>query len=234
MTIFSYLKSNAAIWDETHNKLGWGIKAEKQAQMFYSTLIVAFVVCSMLGCMVIQIVTGTDELTFPHDFSVFYVKFPCAIALHFCLYPEVAKGMELMKFANNHPELFVPGGSEISYFIACIQVFCSVLAEVINITLLTNQHTVDHCIIHFVALEVIMEVSSLYYESLMHNKLTQILHHPPKISNHNRDLKFAERSVFHKFARIFFKAFRALYVGVIFYFVPFTVIYSQWMLKVSH
>lgn len=31
MTIFSYLKSNAALWDDHHDQLGWGIKAEKQA-----------------------------------------------------------------------------------------------------------------------------------------------------------------------------------------------------------
>jgi len=106
--------------------------------MLYSTLIVAFVVCSMLGCMVYQILTDKAPRSFPHDFSIFYVKFPCAVALHFCLYPEVAKGMELMKFTNNHPKLFVDGGSEISFFIAFIQVFTALCAEGINITLLTN------------------------------------------------------------------------------------------------
>lgn len=88
--------------------------------MLYSTLIVAFVVCSMLGCMAYQMIFSEEPRTFPHDFSVFYVKFPCAVALHFVLYPEVAKGMEMMKFANNHPDLFVPSGSEISYFVALI------------------------------------------------------------------------------------------------------------------
>jgi hypothetical protein len=188
----------------------------------------------MLGCMVYQIMTDINELSFPHDFSVFYVKFPCAIALHFCLYPEVAKGMELMKFCNNHPELFVAGGSEISFFIAFIQVFTAILAEAINITLLTNQHTVDHCIIHFVALEVIMEVSSLYYESLLHNKLTAILHHPPHIVNFHRNMKWEDRPCFHKFARVFFKCVRAIYVGVIYYYVPFIVIITQWFLKINH
>lgn len=107
--------------------------------MLYSTLIVAFVVCSMLGCMVYQILNEPEgSRFFPDDFSIFFVKFPCAIALHFCLYPEVARGMELMKFANNHPELFVDGGSEISFGIAFIQVFTALLAEVINITLLTS------------------------------------------------------------------------------------------------
>ena len=56
MTVFSYLKSNAAVWNEGHGghpgHLGWGVKPEKQAQMLYSTLIITFVVCSMLGCMV--------------------------------------------------------------------------------------------------------------------------------------------------------------------------------------
>lgn len=34
---------------------------------------------------------------------------------------------------------------------------------------------------HFVALEIIMEVSNLYFESLMNNKLKVIMHHPPKL-----------------------------------------------------
>lgn len=29
MTIFSYMKCNAEVWNEEDNKLGWGIKAEK-------------------------------------------------------------------------------------------------------------------------------------------------------------------------------------------------------------
>lgn len=37
---------------------------------------------------------------FSHSFAVFYLKFPCAIALHLMLYPEVAKGLNIMKFCN--------------------------------------------------------------------------------------------------------------------------------------
>jgi len=54
--------------------------------------------------MLYQITNEDAPNSFPHDFSVFYVKFPCAIALQFCLYPEVAKGMEMMKFANNEAD----------------------------------------------------------------------------------------------------------------------------------
>ena len=49
--------------------------------------------------------------------AVLIVKLPCAIALHLSLYPEVRKGMVIMKFANNQPEQFMDSGSEISFVI---------------------------------------------------------------------------------------------------------------------
>ena len=42
-----------------------------------------------------------EEKEMTKDFKVFWVKLPCAVALHFVLYPEVGKGMNMMKFANN-------------------------------------------------------------------------------------------------------------------------------------
>ena len=47
------------------------------------------------------------EIAVVDKFSVFIVKIPCALTLHFVLYPEIIKGMNLMKFANNEIHLFV-------------------------------------------------------------------------------------------------------------------------------
>ena len=60
-------------------------------------------------------------------FVVFYVKVPCALTLHFVLFPEIIKGMNLMKFANNESHLFVPHGSEISYCIGFMQMFTGMI-----------------------------------------------------------------------------------------------------------
>jgi len=54
----------------------------------------------MLGCIIYEKVTSNDAFDFPTSYSVFLVKVPCAIALHITLYPEVAHGMEIMKFAH--------------------------------------------------------------------------------------------------------------------------------------
>ena len=132
----------------------------------------------MLGCMLWELISlPASKHTFPPNFTVFWVKLPCSVALHFVLYPEVAKGMNMMKFANNQCHLFVPNGAVISYFLGFIQASTALLTEGINVYLLTYQHSVEHCIIHFVALEVIMEVSNLYYEALLGNKLKSVLHH---------------------------------------------------------
>ena len=95
--------------------------------------------------------------------------------------------------------------------------------------MLAYQHTVQHCIIHFVALEVIMEISNMYFESLKGNKLKEIMHHAPKCVKSGKDIKFSERTLFHKGARILYKVLRSFYVSVIFYFVPFSVMYLQWI-----
>jgi ACR3 family arsenite efflux pump ArsB len=65
---------------------------------------VHFVVIVML-CSMLYAITINEESEYTpnisHNFAVWLVKFPCAVALHFMLYPEVANGMAVMKFSNN-------------------------------------------------------------------------------------------------------------------------------------
>lgn len=165
MTALCFLKTN------TDKYL---IHPSKQAQMFYSCLIVYGIINSFLVAMLWAIATDEHHEYTPniaHAFAVWFVKFPCTLALHFVLCPEVTNGMNLMKFANNQPHQFVPYGSEVTYILGLCQVCSALLCEGICIYMLSYQHTVSHCIIHFVALEVIMEVSNLYFESLKQNPL---------------------------------------------------------------
>jgi hypothetical protein len=71
-----------------------------------------------------------------------------------------------MKFANDHSYLFVDCGSEISFIIGFNQCFLSIFCECINIWILSTQRTVSNCIINFVALKVVMELSKIFQESL--------------------------------------------------------------------
>jgi hypothetical protein len=168
---------------------------------------------------------GEFEKLYAGSMWVLYVKLPCAYALHLYLYPEVQKGMEIMKFANNQPQMFVSCGSEISFTLGLIQVFLALYTEVINIYRLSYQHTVEHCIIHFVALEVIMELNKLYFESLKDHNLKKVMHTHVLIERKGKHITFMSRSFFHKWARVTYKLLRSIYISFVFYFVPFYIIF---------
>jgi hypothetical protein len=95
MTVLSYLKTNTE---------KFMITPTKQSQLFYSCLIVHMIVDCLLFAMCYAIYTNEYENYTPnlaHTFAVWFVKFPCTLALHFVLCPEVIAGMNIMKFANN-------------------------------------------------------------------------------------------------------------------------------------
>lgn len=138
-------------------------------------------------------------------------------------------------------------GSQIAFVLGLIQVLMALFCECINISLLTYQHTTDHCIIHFVALEVIMDVSNFYAEAMMENKLKEFVAEADKphrdmiedpVTGEKRykkgsEQKFGDRSCFHKLARIVYKLTRCFYVGVVFYFVPFSTLFMQFGFSLS-
>lgn len=99
----------------------------------------------------------------------------------------------------------------------------SIYAQFINIFLLVHQNNVEMCIIHFVALEVILEFMSLYLESLKDHQLMEIMEEHPRIKIRGKDIK--NRTPFHTVARAFYKLIRALYVSIFFYFIPYGVFY---------
>ena len=103
-----------------------------------------------------------------------YVKFACAYGVHLYLYPEVQKAMMIMKYSNNHPELFVENGSEISYSIGFLQFCLSVYTEFLNVYNLSYQKTVEACMLHLIAFKIITDLSKIYYSSINEHKIKEL------------------------------------------------------------
>lgn len=176
MACFCFLKKNV---DE------FLIGPDKRAQLYHSALAIQANVVAMILCVFYAIYTNEGNRynpMFAHNFPLFYVKIACVMALHFVIYPEVSKGLNIMKLANQHPDMFVENGSNVSYILGFIQVLTAMVTEGVNLYMLAFQHTIQHCIIHFVAFEVIIELSNMYYESLMNNILKEVVEHPPKLA----------------------------------------------------
>jgi len=83
-------------------------------------MVVTIIIVSMLGCMLQEISSEAGDGEFSPTFKVFMVKLPCATALHFVLFPEISKGMNLMKFANNESKQFIKKGANYAYLLGLI------------------------------------------------------------------------------------------------------------------
>jgi len=81
---------------------------------------------------------GEYGLKFKPELMLYVIKLPCAIALHLVLYPQIDQGLRLMKFANNSPDSFVTHGSYIAFLLGFIGMLTAVVAETVNIYLLSN------------------------------------------------------------------------------------------------
>ena len=153
------------------------------------------------------------------------VKVICSAALHLMLYPEIAQSMQIMKYITNHPENFQH--QYIVFSIALTAHLINILAEILNIYMLIYQYKVDYCIIHFVALEIIVEIPGIYMSSLIDDKLKDRMFssHNLAIENKGSEINFWGREFMNKVQRCIYRVNRALYVSAIFYFCPFFVLY---------
>jgi len=134
--------------------------------------------------------------------------------------------MDWLKFINNHQNDF--DKPAIPFFIAYCTLMINLTTELLNIFMLLYQHTIEHAIIHFVALEVIIEIPHFYSSALIDDKLKDKVfsktHHLHK-HNKGKDINFwKDRSLFNKWGRLSYIVFRVIYVVLIFYLQPFFVV----------
>ena len=157
------------------------------------------------------------------DFQVMLIKFPCAIAIAFELHPKVKDSMDIMKFANNQPQLFTKIGSRISFFLGITNVSVLTLLFVMNLIKLAEFDTVESCVANYITFKMAIELPSMFYSALADKAIKKVFEFPVERVNRGRDIQFMKRTCFHKIARVLYKVFRSLYVAIMFYMSPFFV-----------
>ena len=78
--------------------------------------------------------------------------------------------MTVMKYTIDHLGEFTK--HHVAKFNTLVANSINSLAELMNIYMLLYQYKVDYCIIHFVALEIIVEIPGIFMSSLIDDKLT--------------------------------------------------------------
>ena len=104
--------------------------------------------------------------------NIVFARFMCGIVLHVSLSGELKTGMNLMKYAVNHPWKFDRVG--VAYLCGLMQATNVIIVEGVNfVALLTNFKIID-VIMNFMALVVIAEFDEYFFNALKNHPLVDI------------------------------------------------------------
>jgi len=197
------------------------ITKSKQGDYLIAYFFVAMIQLGFIVCMFVAIVNSHEnyKIHATEFYTLVLAKFFACCALHLMLYPEVARSMMYMKYVSNHTDNFTH--PNVAFLVATSAQSINVLAEAINLYMLLYQHSVEHTIIHFVALEIIVEIPHFYANALISDQLkVELFKENQHLHVHNKgsQIQWKDRSCYNKAGRIAYRFHRALYVSVIFYF----------------
>ena len=97
-------------------------------------------------------------------------------------------------------------------------------AAIVNLLTIGTKKEVAECIVHFITVEVIMEIPKFYFESMKEPELQKLMHHSLHVVKKGKDIKFMERPFSNKIQRIVYIFLRAIYTSLFFYFFPYLLI----------
>ena len=105
---------------------------------------------------------------FPASIDITVVRFLCAVFLHITLNGENKQGLDMMKFANNHPWLFRNWSQ--AYLIGFMQYIVVMVVEIVNLVILTTNNSVMEIIMNFLALVILAEFDE-YFLTTVENEV---------------------------------------------------------------
>ena len=133
-----------------------------------------------------------------------------------------------MKYVNNHPNRF--DFKNTAYMLGFVQSTFSIIFFVFNSIILFTRANVYFTMISYVTVSIIVDMASFYYQVLSDdrgNALKEVFleEHAPRVKNYNKENPFYKRpGCSNKCLRVLFKTSRLVFVGLIYYFVPFAYI----------
>ena len=198
---------------------------QEQGNQYVSNCLFIFFLQVILSILVgLQIFSKDFEFTMG-DYSVFISRFICALMLHMRLEIEVRQSLNMIRYLINHSAQFT--STMVPFLVAHMQLFASLLTEIINICLICGQKTIMDSIINFIALGAISEIDNYYAVSLNHLPIKKAAEEPYPFMKRLYYLRLSKMSCQQILLRSIYKFYRVVYVSLYFYFTPYiTTVFS--------
>ena len=155
-----------------------------------------------LAWLIIKTVVLDEEhfVIYTPNIEVYICRFVTALLLHMELIEDVKQGINMMHFLNTHPDNFT--GAFYPFVISLLQTFGGLIAEALNLFMLSTRSSVADCITFYVAFRVLSSVDNIYAESLSDFVLKEAIEEPLIYEREDKKTPFMQRSCLHKVIRI--------------------------------
>ena len=118
----------------------------------------------------VEAIFGADDIS-PIETSlspgVAMPKFVCGILMHYSLTDSIERGVEMMKFALNHPWKFKDPHT--AFYCGFTYSILNYVVEVFNFMLLSTSTNVLGCFWNFLGVNVIRNLGSFIYNPIRHS-----------------------------------------------------------------
>mmetsp|Transcript_21678 Transcript_21678/g.29053 ORF Transcript_21678/g.29053 Transcript_21678/m.29053 type:complete len:251 (-) Transcript_21678:53-805(-) len=122
----------------------------------------------MFGCQVFLIAVVAKEVLDDSTFwdpdiniGMVFARFVCGIVLHMILSPELEHGLNLMKYAVNHPWKFI--NYHHAFLAGFLQVLMVMAVEFVNFLAVLDQSSFSDIVMNFTALVIISEFDDYFF-----------------------------------------------------------------------
>ena len=202
----------------------------------------------MTNCNYSQIIIANVNI------FIMFARFICATILHLSCVDEVHAGLEMMKYAVNHPYKFnVPS---VAWMSGLLQYMSCLTVEMANIGVICAANDTIDIVFNFIALAIIAEFDNYVYGSMKNESFKEltnrkfckkvlVIHHTTSkkcreyeksdVKDENGEFRplgilFKHRELRNKIMFVCYKIFRCFYVSCFYYFMPFSVVVMSTLL----
>jgi len=209
------------------------LNPDQRARHFYAALW-----CFLFQIVILSLVFY-ETVIFPTDYelkvyslTVYVAQFMAGLLVHLDLVMHVKEAITKIKYINNNPEEFISIGVPL---LTCgFQLVASLYNEFINMLMLTTRTSVEYCITHFIAFEVIAAIGNIYVENLQDFPLKHETHHTPlKNMNRSQNIDWSTRTFTHKVLRVVYKILRCFFCSIYYYFVSYLIIIIPFLVNLT-
>lgn len=208
------------------------LSAVQQSDVFMNSLIVQLVQVIMILCIWKYASENKEFVVRPAEsLDMMVARFVASMMMHINVEKDVRGGINMMKYAVNHPENFnnvIP-----AFMMGLNSTIISLIVEINVMIILSSMPNILGVVMKYVSLAAIANIPRFYYSSLVEHKMCNIKDVKLKITNfrHNNPLKYAPTHI--KFMRFIAKSWRCLFCSCSFYFMPFTAIFLNFKFMVD-